>query len=314
MMRRPERADARLERLTVADIEPLNRLFSDAFTDRYSRDGMSGVRVPFLNPAVWRYSIETAGEGAMAWRDGHGQLIAFNLAHRSGAEGWMGPLAVRPDRQNAGLGRSVVGAAVNWLREEGAGTVGLETMPRTVENIGFYSRMGFVPTRMTVTMVHDADRKPRGTTSLAETAHLSDCNDLAGRLLPGIDFHRELSLTRELELGGVTTVRRGSSLAGFALWHTVPLAAGRPRDELRVLKLAALDEAAFANLLVELRARAAAERVRRVAVRCQTEYTGAFQALVSAGFRVHWTDLRMVLADRPAVTPTQGIVFSNWEI
>lgn len=300
--------------LTTRDIEPLNRLFSDAFTDRYSRDGMSGVRVPFLNPAVWRYSIETAGEGAMAWRDGHGQLIAFNLAHRSGAEGWMGPLAVRPDRQNAGLGRAVVGAAVDWLRKEGAATIGLETMPRTIENIGFYSRMGFVPTRMTVTMVHDADRKPRGTTPLAEPPQLRECNELARSLLPGIDFHRELSLTRELELGGVTTVRRGSSLAAFALWHTAPLAAGRPRDELRVLKLAALDDVAFANLLVELRARAAAERVRRVAIRCQTEFAGAFQALVSAGFRVHWTDLRMVLADCPGVTPPAGIVLSNWEI
>ena len=64
----------------------------------------SGVRVPQLNPLVWRYAIEDAGDGAMVWRDADGHMVAFNMVHRSGTEGWMGPLAVRPDRQGEGLG------------------------------------------------------------------------------------------------------------------------------------------------------------------------------------------------------------------
>ena len=54
---------------TVEDIPELNRVFSDAFSERYRRDGMVGVRVPFLNPAIWRYAIEDANGGAMLWRD-----------------------------------------------------------------------------------------------------------------------------------------------------------------------------------------------------------------------------------------------------
>lgn len=96
----PDRSVSGPERATVRDIEPLNRIFSDAFTDRYRRDGLVGVRVPYLNPLIWRYAIEDAGEGAMIWRDGEGRAVAFNMVHRSGTEGWMGPLAVRPDRQN----------------------------------------------------------------------------------------------------------------------------------------------------------------------------------------------------------------------
>src|SRR5882672_3321898 len=90
------------------DTDGLNRVFADAFTDRYRRDGLVGVRVPHLNPQVWRYALLDAGPGAMLWRDEAGHVVAFNLAHRSGGEGWMGPLAVRPDRQGAGVGKTIV--------------------------------------------------------------------------------------------------------------------------------------------------------------------------------------------------------------
>src|SRR6266566_1275356 len=90
------------ERATERDIEGLNRVFAEAFTDRYRRDGLIGVRVPQLNPLVWRYALLDAGEGAMVWRDEHDNIAAFNVAHHAGREGWMGPLAVRPDRQGSG--------------------------------------------------------------------------------------------------------------------------------------------------------------------------------------------------------------------
>lgn len=313
-MRRPDRIATSAERLTPDDVDALNRLFSDAFTDRYSRDGLVGVRVPFLNPAVWRYAIEAAGDGAMAWRDQHGQLVAFNIVHLSGNEGWMGPIAVRPDRQNAGLGGAAVRAGLAWLRQHGAVTIGLETMPRTIENIGFYSRMGFLPGQLTITLVHDADRRRSDLGPAGGPAAVPECRALAAQLIPGVDFTREMELTHELRLGGLTTIRRAGRLVAFALWHTAALASGRPKDELRVLKLAAVDGAAFAELVTELRGRAAAERVRRVSLRCQTDYPDAYRILVVGGFRVHWTDLRMLLSDRPARVPAQGILMSNWEI
>jgi len=103
------------ERATERDIEGLNRVFAEAFTDRYRRDGLIGVRVPQLNPLVWRYALLDAGDGAMVWRDEHGDVAAFNVAHQAGAEGWMGPLAVRPDRQGTGVGKTVVRTAADWL-------------------------------------------------------------------------------------------------------------------------------------------------------------------------------------------------------
>src|SRR5215212_5747083 len=234
-MWRPDRSLRGPDRPTLRDIEPLNRVFADAFTDRYSRDGLVGVRVPHLNTLVWRYALEDAGDGAMIWRDGEGHLVAFNMVHQSGVEGWMGPLAVRPDRQGEGLGSTMVRLGIDWLKAQGARTIGLETMPRTVENIGFYSRMGLVPGPLTVTLVHDVPRRISAAPELLSAAghqlsqRLEECRRLTGELL------------------------------GFALWHSAPLAAGRAKDEVRVLKLVARNLGAFDRLLDALHGTAAGE-------------------------------------------------------
>jgi GNAT superfamily N-acetyltransferase len=320
-MWRLDRAVRGPDRPTMRDVDPLNRVFAEAFTDRYSRDGLVGVRVPQLNTLVWRYALEDAGDGAMVWRDSEGHMVAFNMVHRSGREGWMGPLAVRPDRQGEGLGSQMVRVGIDWLRAQGAATIGLETMPRTVDNIGFYSRIGLVPAHLTVTMVHDVPRRVVGgggerlsAAGQQTSARIEDCRLLTDSLLPGVDFTREIALTRELGIGDTTLIRDGAELLGFALWHSTPLAAGRPKDELRVLKLVARSVPAFERLLDALHAAAAAERVGRIALRCQTEFAEAYLRLIELGYRVHWTDLRMILQGYPQRSPSSGIVMSNWEI
>jgi GNAT superfamily N-acetyltransferase len=319
-MWRPDRSVRGPDRPGLRDIESLNRVFADAFTDRYSRDGLVGVRVPQLNNLVWRYALEDAGEGSMIWRDADGQMVAFNMVHRSGTEGWMGPLAVRPDRQGEGLGSTMVRTGIEWLRGQGATTIGLETMPRTVDNIGFYSRIGLVPSHLTVTLVHDVSRRPSGAPELLSASgnawenRIEECRHLADQVLAGVDFTRELTLTQDLGIGDTTLVRDGRGLSGFALWHSTPLAAGRPKDELRVLKLVASSPFAFERLIQALQLTAVQERVNRVAIRCQTEFTQAYLRLIELGYRVHWTDLRMLLQGYPQRVPEQGILMSNWEI
>lgn len=319
-MWRPDRSIRGPFRPSLRDIDALNRVFADAFTDRYARDGLVGVRVPHLNPVIWRYALEDAGDGAMVWRDAEGHMLGFNMVHRSGSEGWMGPLAVRPDRQSEGIGSAMVRAGIDWLLSEGARTVGLETMPRTVDNIGFYSRLGLVPGPLTITLVQEVGRRTVGDgdrlsrAGLSQAMRIEECRVLTDRLLPGVDFTREILLTAELAVGDTNLLYEGDRLVAYALWHATPLAAGRPKDELRVLKVVAEDLKAFDRVLEGVQAAAAAERVRRTAIRCQADFPEVYLRLIAAGYRVHWTDLRMFLHDRPQRIPNQGVVMSNWEI
>ena len=308
---------------TTADVADLNRLFSDSFTDRYRKDGLVGVRVPQLNPDIWQYAIRDAGRGAMLWFDEKDQIVAFNMAHHSGLEGWMGPLAVRPDRQGSGLGSLIVETAIDWLRAEGVTTLGLETMPRTVENIGFYGKLGFVPKHLTMTMTRDAgDREPgmqfKQFSELEPEARESvveRCRESVEDVFSGYDFTREFDLSIELGVGDAVVVQTESKITGFALWHSAPLAHNRSGDELRVLKLFADSLEVFVQVVLALEAMAERLRLPAVAIRCQTGYEGAYRKLTELGYRVRWTDLRMTLGGYAEPTvPGEEVLFSNWEI
>jgi GNAT superfamily N-acetyltransferase len=306
--------------MRLTDIDAVNRVFSDAFTERYRRDGMSGVRVPQLNPAIWRYAIEDAREGAMLWRDAHGEVAAFNVAHRSGTEGWMGPLAVRPEWQGTGLGKAIVQDGISWLESSGCTVIGLETMPRTMDNIGFYSSLGFLPGRLTVTLTVEAGERERpvqlvsALSPRARAQVLAECRDVTRSLIHGYDFSHEVDLTLELALGDVVVLTEGARVTGFALYHAASLVEGRSRDELRVLKLVLRDESLIDPMLDLLAEASRRAGTRRVAVRAQSEYGSVYRRLVERGARVRWTDLRMTLTGFEERRAARGVVFSNWEI
>ena len=309
-------------RILPANIDELNEVFSTAFTERYRRDGMVGVRVPSLNPAIWRYAIEDAVEGgdAMLWRGERDEIVAFNVVHRSGVEGWMGPLAVRPDWQGGDVGKEVVRAGTRLLGTRGASVIGLETMPRTMDNIGFYSRLGFVPGRLTITLTVDAREAPRKARTLgslsaaAREDAIGAARSLTHAQLAGYDFTREMRLTQELGVGDTLLLEDGGRIVGFAVFHVAPLVDGRAREELRVLKLVLDDETRIDTLVEGLADAARRQGTRRVAIRMQGEYLEAYRRLISLGARVRWTDLRMYVAGHEEVRAPLGIVLSNWEI
>jgi len=308
--------------IRLDDLGALNALFSDAFSERYRRDGMVGVRVPPLNPAIWRFAIEGAADGAMLWRDGLGRIAAFNIAHASGSEGWMGPLAVRDEFQGRGLGRSIVRAAIEHLRGAGCRVIGLETMPRTMDNIGFYATQGFAPGHLTLTVSIEAtpltDVRPPLLShhGNAERASIvAECNALASAVRPGLDFTREIGLTLKHGLGDCLLLRDDAGgLEGFALFHDVPLVEGRSREEIRVLKLVLVEQSYMPRMAEALQAQARRSGALRCAIRVQGEYEVAFRSLIARGARVRWSDLRMTLVGFGDAKPLRGMVLSNWEI
>lgn len=305
---------------TVRDVVSLNAVFSGAFTDRYRKDGLIGVHVPNLSSAIWRFAIEDADGGAMLWRGEREEVVAFNMCHLSGTEGWMGPLAVSPALQGHGLGKTVVMEGTRWLGDHGATVIGLETMPRTVDNIGFYSNLGYVPGHLTITITIEAEYAEHRVIQLGRLSEseredvIVRCAELTRDIAPGYDFTREIHITHSLGLGDTLVLERGGTVDGFALCHTAPLVEGRSRDELRVLKLVARAESDVDTLVTQLADYARRSGTRRVALRMQGVYSKLYSRLIRRGARVRWTDLRMTLAAHAEPTLAGGVILSNWEI
>lgn len=313
-------ADA-AERVNLREISALNAVFSEAFTERYRKDGMVGVRVPYLNPVVWKFAIADADEGAMVWRNARDGIAAFNMVHCSGIEGWMGPLAVHPDYQGQGVGKMIVSSGVEWLKSKGARVIGLETMPRTMDNVGFYSSLGFTPGHLTVTVTLEAARAGTQSTAMStlnpheRELALRQCRTLLEQLSPGYDYTREILLTAQHQLGDTLFVRKGNDVMSFAICHSAPLVEGRASEEIRVLKMVARTESDFDHLVTQLCSHARTKAARRIAIRVQGQYTDVYRRLMSRGARVRWTDLRMAVHEYAETRPAHGgIVLSNWEI
>jgi hypothetical protein len=232
----------------------------------------------------------------------------------------MGPLAVRTEFQGGGIGKEIVSRGVQWLKEQGATVIGLETMPRTMDNIGFYSRQGFLPGRLTVTSTLEAthdDAPAKLISRLSPAARddtVAECRALVQRMLPGYDYSREILLTGELALGDTVLLYQGDRIIGFALAHTSPLVEGRTREELRVLKLVLEDESRFDSLVHAIADFARRSGTRRLALRLQGEFLEAFRRVVALGGHIRWTDLRMSLSGFEERRPARGLVLSNWEI
>lgn len=144
---------------------------------------------------------------------------------------------------------------------------------------------------------------------------IAQCAALTTAVRPGADYSREIRLTLRHALGDVILMHSDAhELAGYVLYHDVPLVEGRSREELRVLKLVVRDEADLPALMQLVRAQVRKSGALRGAVRIQGEYPEAVRILVSHGARVRWTDLRMTLHGHAQPRTTRGLALSNWEI
>jgi hypothetical protein len=158
-----------------------------------------------------------------------------------------------------------------------------------MDNIGFYSALGFAPGRA---HAHGDARRRAGRRApvllgppprARRAAAVAACRALTTRMLAGYDFTREIELTDDLSLGDTVLLRERGEVAAFALCHTVPLVEGRTRDELRVLKMVLSRDDQLGPVAAALADYARRSGSRRVAFRVQGEYGAVYRRLIAMG-------------------------------
>ena len=75
--------------------------------------------------------------------DGAGEIAGSVMVGHDGHRGWLYYVATRPASRGQGVGRSMVQAAEQWLRQRGVAKVQLLVRETNTTVVGFYEHLGF---------------------------------------------------------------------------------------------------------------------------------------------------------------------------
>jgi len=246
-----------------------------------------------------------------------GELAGTNFAANWGSFGLFGPLTVRPDLWDRGIGRHLLAATMPIFERWGTRQVGLFTFPQSPKHLGLYQSFGFWPRFLTPLMskgvgVRDTPARWSRYGELPKperAAALAACRELAGTISPGLDLTREIHAAQEQGLGDTVLLEGDGQLDGFAVCHCgagseagsgtcyVKFGAARPGPS-------AGD--AFARLLDACEAVAAAQGLAQLAAGVNSARGDAYRLMLARGFRTDFVGVAMTRAgeaahDRPDV-------------
>jgi GNAT superfamily N-acetyltransferase len=321
------------------DLKQVNSVFAKAFSNARVEEGLKQHRVSPCRLEFLRMYQDRSGDGAVVSVD-RGKVTGFNFNHLFGSTGWMGPVAVTPGYQGAGVGKSLVGAGVDYLKGRGAAIIGLETMPRNFKNIGFYLRLGFKTGPLCVDMVSPAHSGPGiELGNSARCVNLGECSgderemmmegagSIAEAICPGLDYGDEIKLNERHRFGDTVLLVEGGEVAGFAVCHFEPYGQLEDRRELKVTVLALRPEggekdlgvlsessrARLSALLAGVRSLAAREKLLMIRVHPRGDKWSAMRELIRWGYNVAYSDLRMWLAGFEESEPESCVHFCRWQ-
>jgi ribosomal protein S18 acetylase RimI-like enzyme len=105
---------------------------------------VSGLTAPYNDPqADFRFALGKAASDILVAEDE--AIIGSVMVGHDGHRGWLYYVAVAPASRGRGIGRALVEAAENWLRQHGVVKVQLMVRETNDSVAAFYRRIGYKP-------------------------------------------------------------------------------------------------------------------------------------------------------------------------
>jgi GNAT superfamily N-acetyltransferase len=307
------------------DLPAVNRILSKAFTAARIADGFKTTHVPLCRLSFLEMYLAAFPNGCFVLEH-ETDLAGYAFSRLWGEVAWIGPVSVIPAHQGKKLGQQLMVKAIETAQRAGARVVGLETMPRSVHNIGFYTKLGFLPQNLTVDLIRPLPRRLEepfpadyevvlfNDASPAEKASLlSAAERLARRIDPHLAIRTEIEVTTHFKYGDTICVRRGRELLACFVAHTKKYYDDEVSRFMKIVLTLMEASLSVAEILPHLFAIARREHLDTVSFRAPTRYARAYGELVAAGFQVFHTDLRMTLEGYEEVADPKNFYLSKWE-
>lgn len=242
-----------IRKMELRDIEQIQEIDKLCFKSDYERiyEGIRGY-------------IEASNNSCIVYEENN-KIVGFNFLHIWGSFAWFGAFGVHPKYQGKGIGKEIINYTINMLKEDcKVSTIGLNTMPESQYNVGFYMNLGFTPLKLTLSLkkrlsyrdafqisnvnkysINEIDVKD-------EKSYLALKNDLysiSNKIVNNLDLSPELHLIRNENFGGIFTLKAQGEICGAVLYYTKSMR----NDNLKNLqiKLAIINECPDYNEVID---------------------------------------------------------------
>ncbi len=304
------RVEALIRPLAESDLDTADRIVRVAFGT------FLGLPDPaaFMGDANYAHTRWKADPAAALGAEHDAKLIASNFATNWGSFGFFGPLTVEPDYWNRGIAKQLLGPTMEIFRRWGNRHLGLYTFPSSSKHMLLYQKFGFWPRDLVANVAKSVPATPQASDVAADSESslfsgtrsdelldfFAACREVTDSNFEGLDVQREIRAVSEQRLGDTVLLWDDSKLAAFAVCHTG--AGSEAGSGVCYIKFAAVRPGAgaaanFRRLLDRVATFAAASQAQKITAGVNLARREAFQALLSAGFRVESQGIAMEVGD-----------------
>lgn len=252
-----------------------------------------------------------------------GELVGSNFAGNWGSVGFFGPLTIRPDMWDRGLGRRLIEPVMACFERWGSKHAGLFTFPHSQKHVGLYQKFGFWPRFLTAIMakpvapVKCASRWTRYSEvpENERDAILLACSQLTDAIYEGLDVGLEMRAVAEQGLGETVLLWDDGRLVGLAVCHCGPgTEAGSGTCYMKFGAVRPGRNAApnFERLLDACEQMAAEKTLSRLVGGVNTARHDAYIRMLDRGFRTEIQGVTMQRLNEPGYNRPDVYLIDDW--
>jgi GNAT superfamily N-acetyltransferase len=305
--------------LKEADLDAADQVFRVAFGT------FLGVKEP---GQLWESTdfVHTRWRSNPGWAFGArsgSELVGSNFAACWGSLGFFGPLTVRPDFWDRGIGKRLMEPVVELFSQWGVRHAGLFTFPQSPKHVSLYQKFGFWPRSLTAIMSKPVQSGNGAAASgrfsdLAERERescLVGCNELTSAIYDGLTVESEIQAVDGQGLGETIMIVGPTRVEALAVCHCgagteagsgacyVKFGAVRPQPK-------AMD--VFDQLLEACEALAAERGLSRLVAGVNTARHEAYRRMIERGFRTEIQGLAMQKPNEAAYNRPGVYLIDDW--
>ena len=266
-----------------------------------------------------RWKVDPASAFAAATDD---EIVGSNFVANWGSVGFFGPLTIRPDLWDQGVGRRLIEPVMDCFDGWRTRHAGLFTFAHSPKHLGLYQKFGFFPRFLTALLSKPVQASGHALTwtkfsdaSDGASGLLDACRDTTETVFEGLDTSREIQAVADQELGDTVLLWSESNLSGFAVCHCgagTEAGSGVCYVKFGVVRSGQGAERDFNRLLYACEEFAAAQGVSRLVVGVNTARENAYRQVLARGFCTDFLGVSMARPNQAGYNRPDVYLIDDW--